>query len=84
MCEHRWRQVYEEFILGGTFSTGWECVDCREFVSKSELTPQSLSGIVLSGSMRLTGPHGGYGTTADGSRYKEQIVDETGTLHIIK
>ena len=85
MCDHRWREVYEELIMiGGSFSTGWECVDCGEFVSKDCLTPAGLSGTILKKSARLVGPHGGYGNTADGTRYKEQIIDENGVLHIIE
>ena len=81
---HRWRQLHEEFLLGGSFPVGWECVGCSKFVSNNSLTPAGLSGTVLEGAMRLVGPHGGCGTTGDGSQYKEQIVHEDGRLEITR
>ena len=84
LCFHRWRRVYEEFLLGGSFQCGWECTDCKKFISNQELTPNGIEGIVLEKSARLVGPHGGYGNTLDGSSYKEQIINEEGKLTIIK
>lgn len=81
MCNHRWRQVFEEFLLGGTFSVGWECVDCSMFKSNNQLTPEGLSGTILKGA-RLVAPHGGTSQTSTGKPYKEQIVDEHGNLEI--
>jgi hypothetical protein len=80
---HRWRVVHEEFLMGGTFPVGWECVDCKKFVSEGELTPAGLGGVVLNNAARLIAPHGGYSRTSDGKPYKEQIIDEHGKLTII-
>jgi hypothetical protein len=84
ICEHIWRRVYEEFLLGGTFPVGWECKRCGEFIEQGKVTPAGLSGQVLHQEGRLIGPHGARGQCADGSSYKEQIVDSEGTLHIIR
>jgi hypothetical protein len=84
MCSHRWRRVYEEFLLGGSFPTGWECVDCGKSVDNDSITPAGLGGVVLDRAARLVGPHGGYGQRSDGRRYKEQIVDENGVLTVIE
>ena len=83
-CSHRWRQVHEEFLLGGSFPVGWECVDCKKFVSGDKITPAGLGGVVLKKSARLVGPHGGRGQTSSGKSYKEQIIDEDGKLTIVK
>ena len=84
MCKHEWRKVYEEFLLGGAFPVGWECIHCKRFIPNSNLTPAGLSGRVLEKAMRLVGPHGGRGMTSTGKPYKEQIVDENGELTIIE
>ena len=83
-CSHRWRQVHEEFLLGGSFPVGWECVDCNKFISINEAMPVGLGGVVLKNAVRLVGPHGGHGQTSDGKPYKEQIVDEDGKLTVIR
>ena len=83
-CSHRWRQVHDEFLLGGSFPCGWECVDCNKFVSSNEVTPEGPGGKILKKSARLVGPHGGHGQTSDGKSYKEQIIDENGKLTIIR
>ena len=82
-CAHRWRRRYEQFLLGGAFPTGWECIECKYYVSDSELTPAGLPGEVLEKAMRLVGLHGGRGNTSDGQVYSEQIVDEDGNLTIV-
>ena len=79
---HRWRKVYEESLIGGAFQTGWECEICREYHSIYDITPDGLQGITLKTAARLVGPHGGRGNTSGGDIYKEQIVDEDGTLTI--
>ena len=81
---HKWRRLYEEFLLGGATPIGWECsiLGCDEFVSNSQLTPAGLEGEVSEVAMRLVGPHGGRGRTADGESYEEQIVHEDGSLEI--
>ena len=81
---HRWRRLHEQALLGGSFSIGWECSICGEFVSNNELTPTGIEGIVLKKAARLVGPHGGYGTCTDGSAYKEQIINEDGELQIVR
>jgi hypothetical protein len=82
MCNHKWRKVFEEFILCGSFPVGWECTECKEFVSLDSLTPAGLEGTVLKNSARLIAPHGGTSQTSEGNPYKEQIVDEDGNLSI--
>lgn len=82
MCDHKWRKVYEEFLLGGSFPVGWECTECMKFVSIGELTPEGLEGKVLKNSARLVAPHGGTSQTSNGKSYKEQIIDEDGNLTI--
>ena len=84
MCDHRWRKVYEQGIIGITIPSGWECVDCKEYVSMDKLTPAGLPGIILEKSARLVGINGGCGNCSDGSVYKEQIVDEDGELTIVR
>lgn len=79
-CEHQWRQVMEEFLLGGYHPAFWECVKCDE--TASTIGPEGLPGERLKGAYRLVGPHGGCGNCADGSVYKEQILDGKGTLLI--
>ena len=82
MCNHIWRQVYEEFLLGGSFPVGWECTKCKLYKSNYELTPVGLGGIV-NGAHRLVGPHGCRSVTGMGQPYTEQIIDENGNLTII-
>jgi len=84
MHEHRWRKVFEESLLGGADHIGWECVDCGEYINNNSLTPMGLGGIVLKNSARLSAPCGGYSETSSGERYREQIIDESGNLTIIK
>ncbi len=81
-CTHRWRRVHEQAVFGGSFLTGWECVDCGRSVSNDGITPAGLGGVVLEKAARLVGPHGGYGSRADGRRFKEQIIDERGNLTV--
>lgn len=83
-CLHRWRRLHEELLMGGHYPIGWECTECKKFVSNSEITPEGLGGIVLKNSHRLVGPHGGCGNTSDGKVYKEQIIDEDGKLTIVR
>ena len=82
-CTHRWRQLYEESIIGGATPLGWECVDCDAFIRQSDLTLTGLKGEILTDDMRLVGPHGGCGDCSDGSIYKEQIY-ENGVLTIVR
>ncbi len=82
MCNHKWRRVYEEFLLGGSFPVGWECILCDKYVDNNQITPAGLGGIVLENSVKLVGPHGGYGTTSKGNCYKSQIIDGDGNLII--
>ncbi len=84
MCEHRWRRLQEEAVFGGSFPVGWECVSCGTFVGNQNLTPAGIGGIVLERAARLMGPHGGHGRTSTGRLYKEQIIDETGKLTVVK
>jgi hypothetical protein len=84
MCKHRWRKVFEEFLLGGMSPIGYECVDCKEFISNNQLTPAGLGGIVLENSARLVAPCGGRSKTSSGEFYREQIIDEYGKLTIIE
>ena len=81
-CEHQWRQVYEEFLMGGMFPDGWECLRCGKFVSQNAVPPTGLGGVIVEGA-KLVGPHGGQGNTSDGRRYKEQIVHPDGRLEVI-
>lgn len=83
ICNHRWMKVYEESILGGSFSVGWECEYCHEYVDNSKVTPAGLGG-TIGGKNKLRGPHGGRGNTADGRVYKYQIIHEDGTLEIVR
>lgn len=82
-CSHRWRRVCEEFLLGGFFPVGWECIDCKKFISSDEITPAGLGGEILKKAARLIGPLGGRGRTSSGKSYKEQVIDENGKLIII-
>ena len=82
-CNHAWRKVFEEALFGGTFPVGWECVKCGKFAEQNKLGPMGLPGNVLGGA-RLIGPHGARSQCADGSPYKEQIIDEAGQLHIVR
>lgn len=82
-CTHRWRSVYEAFLLGGSFLIGWECVDCEEYVSQQEMKPIGVGGVVLAKAARLIAPHGGNGRTGSGQPYHEQIISEDGVLTII-
>ena len=75
--------MYEEFLLGGAFPIGWECVECGKYVSKSEITPEGLGGVVLRKAAHLYAPHGAWSYTGSGERYTEQIIDEDGNLEII-
>jgi hypothetical protein len=81
-CHHLWRRVYEEFLLGGSFPIGWECKKCGEFLPQHKVTPEGVPGGVEEGEAKLIAPHGGVGQCADGSPYKEQIVDAHGNLFI--
>uniref|UniRef100_A0A6M3K1W8 Uncharacterized protein n=1 Tax=viral metagenome TaxID=1070528 RepID=A0A6M3K1W8_9ZZZZ len=83
-CNHRWRKIYEEGLVGPPFPSGFECIDCDEYVAMSDLTPAGIGGTVLEKACRLVGPHGGCGNCSDGTTYKEQIVDEQGNLIIIR
>jgi len=83
MCSHRWRQVYEESILGGSVPYGWECIECKTMIMQNHMPPEGLKGIILEGK-RLVGINGGCGNCNDGSVYKEQIVHEDGTLEVIR
>jgi hypothetical protein len=79
-CHHRWRRVYDLIIFIGMPSfAGWDCLVCGKFVSNDELTPEGLGGVVTK-AQRLCGP----GECSDGSRYKEQLVDENGVLTIVR
>jgi hypothetical protein len=79
-CNHRWRQVHEEMlIIGGSVPVGWDCMACGKYVSKDELTPEGLGGVVTK-AQRLCGPV----ECSDGSVYQDQIVDEEGVLTIVR
>lgn len=80
MCDHAWRRVYEESILGGVFPAGWECLECGMWISTEQAGP-GMGGTAV-GEVRLTGPHGGHGTCSDGRRYKSQILYPDGRLEI--
>ena len=82
MCDHTWRKVFEELLIGGMSLIGWECTLCGKYVGSHELTPSGLGGIVLARSARLYAPCGGVGVTSSGKKYREQIIDEDGTLTI--
>lgn len=83
MCNHRWRRVFEESLIGGAFSVGWECTTCGDYVANSDITPAGLGGIVLEKAARLHGPLGARSITSAGKPYKEQIIDEDGNLIIM-
>lgn len=82
--EHRWRRVHEESLLGGSFPIGWECADCRRFVSNDKLSPEGLGGSVIQGEHILVGAHGGTGRCSDGTPYERQIKHADGRLEIIR
>lgn len=79
ICNHKWRKVYESTILGMTIPIAWDCIECKAYILQDELTPIGLGGVITK-AQRLCGP----GECSDGSRYKEQIVDENGVLTIIR
>ena len=81
-CNHVWRKLYEELVIGGTALIGYECKVCGEFVPLNKLTPAGLSGRFAEFEARLVPANGGVGKTSHGTFYKEQIVDEHG-LHVI-
>ena len=83
MCDHRWRKCYEQGLIGGAFSTGWECIECGKSVSNDELTPTGLNGIDT-GEMKVIGAHGTRVRHEDGkSSSKYQIAHDDGTLTYI-
>jgi hypothetical protein len=82
-CNHRWRRVYEESIIGMLCTLGWDCLECKKYVDNKELTPAGLGGVVTK-AKRLVGINGGEGNCSDGSVYKEQLIDEEGNLTIIR
>ncbi len=81
MCaQHKWREVHEQGILGGSFRKGWECTSCGQFVSTSEITPEGLGGENTK-EVRLTGIHGTRVRNSDGvSSSKVQILHADGSL----
>jgi hypothetical protein len=82
MCEHKWRRIHEEFLLGGSFPVGYRCVECNQFVSDSQLTPLGMGGVLLDED-ELVGPHGCCSSLSDGSVYRRQIYNKkTNTLTI--
>lgn len=82
-CNHKWRQVYEESIVGGMTPYGWECKECRIMIMQNHMPPEGLVGEITK-EERLVGINGGCGNCRDGSVYKEQIFHEDGTLEIIR
>ena len=80
-CNHEWRQIHEEALIGGHFPTGWECRLCKEYVSHDKLTPAGLAGTVTKEHI-LIGPNGGCGTCSDNTVYSRQILHEDGTLTV--
>lgn len=80
ICSHRWRKVYDVVVFIGIPSfIGWDCLVCKKFVSKDELTPEGLGGVITK-AQRLCGP----GECSDGSTFKEQLADENGILTIVR
>jgi hypothetical protein len=75
MCDHVWRRVNEEFLLGGYFPVGWRCEICNRFVSINKMEP-GISG-TISNKEELVGIHGDYINTASGKKCRKQIIDKT-------
>lgn len=73
-CDHVWREVREQAIIGGTFRVGWECELCHGYVAIGDLMPGGIGGVV-GPRVRLVGVHGGYIETASGKECREQIYD---------
>lgn len=83
-CQHEWRQLHEQSILGGSFPVGFECIRCNAHVGQHELTPAGLPGTVTS-QVRLVGPHGHKIATESGRECSSQIYDkDTGKLTYVE
>lgn len=81
--EHRWAQLHEEFLLGGSTPVGWICLDCDKQLSNSDLSPSGIGGKTTKTHI-LVGPHGGHGNCQDGSVYKKQIIYDDGRLEVVR
>jgi hypothetical protein len=80
MCNHVWRQVNEQSLLGGYFPIGYQCELCGQWISQYELNPAGLGG-ALSPRVELVGACGGYIDTKSGHSTKRQVYDRsTGKL----
>jgi len=82
MCKHKWQQIFEESLLGGSFPTGWQCKDCGTYISQDRIGPNGLDG-VDSGEKVLHGPHGVRSRTSGGKTYSKQILHRDGRLEIV-
>ena len=78
-CNHKWRRVYEDTIVGVLWHIAWDCIECKTYILQDQLTPIGLGGVILKG-QRLRGP----GECSDGSIYQDQITDENGVLTITR
>lgn len=80
---HKWAQLYEEFLLGGSTPVGWVCLDCNEQVDSHSVSPAGIGGETTKAHV-LVGPSGGCGNCQDGSVYKKQIIHEDGRLEVVR
>jgi hypothetical protein len=80
---HRWRKLHEQFLLGGSFPIGYECLDCGKFVGINDIPIHGIGGVDTK-EQRVVGPHGAHVTKSDGSTCKEQILHADGTLEIVE
>jgi hypothetical protein len=75
-CDHLWRRMYEQSIIGGYFSIGWKREACGMYVSNSEVTPAGLGGTV-GPRHEIMGIHGCAIDTESGKKCRRQIYDES-------
>ena len=85
MCNHVWREIREQSLIGGHFLSGYKCEICGKYVSAHELTPIGIGG-TMSSRVELMGPHGGYIACSNETEVcKRQVYDtETGKLEKIR
>ena len=79
----RFRKVKEEHLIGGTFTVGYESLDDDEFIPVHQAERLVGDTVIVKGA-KLVAPCGGTGVCSDGTLYKEQIIDESGKLHITR
>ena len=81
-CNHEWRRVHEQSIIGGSFPIGWKCRKCGEYMDASALTPAGLPGTVVN-EHELVGINGARVRNGSGGTCSRQIVHENGELEYI-